>query len=446
MSELGAIEEYSVDGVPLLLVQDRSLPVVRFYVALREGSVADPMGRSGLTRLFMNMSLRGTEAKNRVKFNEELERMGSSISPMTGAELALWRGNCLRRNLQATWDLLVEALSSPAMQADEFDLLKTEAIEVLRVSRDEDGEVAEHFSRKILYKGHPFERSPSGKLSELQATQVAELKPAFKRRVWRKNLVVAMAGDISTTEAQALVKRLLASLPEEGDRGPEIPVLTDPRGHSITLIDKPDRSQAQLRLMTPTLSGLDEERYAFWLGAVAFGGTFTSPFTRKIRDEKGWSYVAAAAFRRRQRGRIPLTLYSAPAQKDLVECLDTELSLFNDLSRGELDVETIDFARTYLLNRYPLEMITATDKLVPALSNLLMGVRPHEVLEIPEKLAVLSPDEIPGVLSKHLESNRLHTVIVASASDVLDDLKAHFKDVEIEVVDYRSGLEEEDEV
>jgi len=76
------VERFTRQGATVLVAEDHSLPVVRFTLALRPGTIADPVGQSGLTAVVLDLSLRGTAAHSRESFNRALEEMGSSITAL----------------------------------------------------------------------------------------------------------------------------------------------------------------------------------------------------------------------------------------------------------------------------------------------------------------------------------------------------------------------------
>jgi zinc protease len=133
-------------------------------------------------------------------------------------------------------------------------------------------------------------------------------------------------------------------------------------------------------------------------------------------------------------------LRTAPAIADAVSCLALELELYEKLSEGTLAVDTVAFAREYLLNRYPFDVATAADLLLPVLNDELLGQPLDDVFTIPRRLAALDVGSVPGVLARHLNPRDLVVVMVATASEVMPELEKRFPKAALEVVDYRDGL------
>lgn len=435
------IDRSLVHGATLLCVTDTSLPIVRFAVALRSGSMDDPRGQEGLTRLLAEMLLRGTRTRTRQQFHEELESLGSSVSASVAADVVSLRGACLKRNLKATFELLAEALTEPAFDAEEHESLVEESCDELLAERDEDDAVAELFLRQALYPNHALAHAPSGTVDGLNSVTPKDLQKAHAQRFAAAGMVIAAAGDITLDDLSALCEPWLKQFATVSYSEKALAEQPEPAGTRVIIVDKPDRTQVQLRLARPGLHGTHADCDAFWLGIMAFGGTFTSRFTREVRDIRGWSYTAHADFRRRNTTRAPVVMRSAPAIGDAVECLALELSLYQELARGLVDAAAIEQARDYLLNRYPFEIASANDVLSGALQFELMGLAPTELFAVPERLRSVQTSQVGNVLQRHLHPNNIVAVLVAPQADVMKRLRQAVPTAQIEVIDFRNGVE-----
>lgn len=434
------ITRQRLDGATVLTIEDHCLPVVRFAVALRRGAMFDPPGEAGATRTLLELMLRGTQQRSRVEFNAALEELGSSLSAVPGSETAFLRGASLRRNLEPTLELLSEALSSPALSAEELEPLIEETVDTLRADRDDDDSVAELFMRRALYPGHALARSPLGEVADLERLDVEVVRHLHQERFGDGDLVFAFAGDVTPELAREQVAAMVARLPRSKTLPPAAAELPDPPGLRILVVDKPERTQVQLRAGRLTLRGTHVDAYPFWLAVMAFGGTFTSPFTQQVRDVRGWSYVAQADFARRQLLRAPLVLRTAPAVADAVDCLALELELYRELAQGRLANDVVERTRSYLLNRYPFEVATAADMLFPVVRNELLGFAPEEIFATPKRLQAITVEDVGRAAQEHLRADDLAVVMVATASTVVDALRQRFPTARVDVVDFKADL------
>ena len=440
MAENPGLVRERVGEATLLTLPEPSLPLVRFAFVLRHGSLVDPAGKAGCTRVMLELLMRGTQRQSRTDWNRALERLGSQISTSVASELTLVHGIALKRNLVATLDLVAEALLEPALDDEERGDLIGELVDYLHSERDSDDAIADVFWRRALYPGHPLWRRPAGEPNELVTITIADVCTAYKAQWRAADLIVGMSGDVTPDEAQEFMQPIVQRFAPGYPSSAVLPPPPEPEGLTILVVDKPERTQVQLNVGRSAASGSDPDAYAFWLGIVAFGGTFTSQFTREVRDVRGWSYTASADFGRRRPYPSPMVLHTAPAVQDAVACLELELKLYRDLAQGVLEPGAVDFARTYLLNRYPLEIATRVDLLLPAVRNELLGFAPDELFAVQDKLRRITGDEVTAALKHHLHPERIAVVMVATAAVLVPSLEKKFPDAKITVVDYRDGL------
>jgi len=431
-------EEFA--GGTIITIRDASLPVVRWVAAAPGGSSLDPLGKSGTLSMTMDLMLRGTQDKARETFSQHLEGLGSSLSALGGNELAMIRGLSLKRNLDETLGLMREVMLEPELSQAEFEILRDETIDDIVSIPDDDGGLCGVFWRRAIYGDHPLSRMPTGEIHELLNLELKDVQAMHADVFLSGRLLWVFSGDITPAESRAAVESIYSiQTPREYLQIPAQPVPSRDTPH-IVVVDKPERVQVQLRVGHMVVSGQHKDVDPLWLGSTAFGGTFTSPLTHEIREVRGWSYFAASEFRRQRRNPSPMVMHSAPAHGDLVDCLKLEWELFTGLADGELAHDDIERARQYILGRYPLSIATASDRMVPALYLELLGKPAHDIFALPRRIEKLEATVVGQAMNKHLDPSKLLVVMVATAKDVVDDLRTQFADATIEVRDYREGL------
>ena len=434
------VARQNVAGATLLTVHDATFPLVRFTVALRVGALTDAEHERGAMAMLLPLMLRGTKRRDRRTFNAALEALGSGVDAVVGHELAYLSGTCLKAHLPATLALVGEALTEPALAEAELKPLCAEAIQSLLSERDDDNAVAELFLRQALYPGHPLYHAATGTMETLRRLGTASIARALSQ-FCPERLIVAMAGDIAADEAAALVAPIVGKLAEGGaSSSPVLPVLPRASEPTIVIVDKPERTQVQLRVARPGLATGHPDIDAFWLGVSAFGGTFTSPFTREVRDVRGWSYFAHAEFRRRSLFPAPVVLRSAPALADAVDCLALELDLFAQLAEGEMEPDSLIMARDYLMGRVPFNQATAFDVVGPAVLLDILGLPQAALWDLTERLGAIQLADVPRVMRKHLRDTHPVTVMVAPADAIEAQVRARFPHARVRVVAFDDGI------
>src|SRR5262249_37410553 len=109
--------------------------------------------------------------------------------------------------------------------------------------------------------------------------------------------------DIDEASAERVVTRLTERLPAIHRSDAVLAVPSEPApGRRVILVDKPDRTQAQLRIGHLSARYGDADTAALAIAEAVFGGMFSSRLMQEIRVKRGWSYGAGCALRR---SRLP---------------------------------------------------------------------------------------------------------------------------------------------
>src|SRR5437870_8223926 len=68
------------NGLGLVLIEDRRLPLISFRLAFRSGDASDPARLPGLTDMMSHLLSEGTETRTSRQIAEEIERLGATLS------------------------------------------------------------------------------------------------------------------------------------------------------------------------------------------------------------------------------------------------------------------------------------------------------------------------------------------------------------------------------
>ncbi len=415
-------------GMTVLVIEDHSLPIIDFALLVRKGAGHDPVGKAGLLHIYLDMLLRGSAGLSHNEFAMRVERIGSDLDTAIGLEAAGFRGACLRQHADETMSLLQQAMSSPSMDQNSFQQLCQEYCENLRTERDEDDAVADLWMTDSLYEGHPFARGTGGLYKDIANLSLDDVIACGTDFLSCPDVVFAIAGDVTAERALAWSKDLscIFSSGHENNRTVISNVVMHEGSH-VCVIDRPGRNQAQLRLGFLHDACMGDAGLAFWLGCVAFAGTFSSPFCAEIRDKRGWSYTANGGTRRWSRFPVPLVLRSAPKVSDLRDCTLLELELLKDFCTEGPRAEHIEAARSYVLGRYPFELVNGADLLHPMIDLELLGRPIEELFDLPQRFACLDVENVSATVRDYARSDAFVLTIVAPRSEVspwIDDLGA----------------------
>lgn len=411
-----------VRGARLFVESSFDTPLVWFEVCALGGAVDDPLGLEGLARHAGMLARRGAGARDRAALDEALDGLGAALDVAVGRDTITLSGLALTRNLDAVVDLAADILAAPRFEPAEHERLLRETPQVLDEIRDDDASLATRWFDKECAPGHPYARTSIG-----TAASIARLPRDAAIAAWRaafvpRNLVIGVAGDVDEARARAVAARLIERLPDAAPpTPPALDRFTPPAGRRVVLVDKADRTQAQLRLghLGPRWGGDDTP--ALLLLETAFGGMFSSRLMQEIRVKRGWSYGAGCALRR-SRGPHWLEMWMATAIDVAGDAVALTRALYADLAAHGLTADEVEFARGYLVGSMPFHLATARQRMQLAVRDASFGLPPDYTATLPDRLAAIGADDVRAAAGRHLRPDDLVTVAVTTAAEAGDAL------------------------
>jgi zinc protease len=401
---------------PVIIVEPSTdTPLVWFDIAIRGGAAADPLGVEGLHRHAALLARRGAGTRDRAQLDETLDSLGASIDISLSRDAVTLSGLSLSRHLPAVIDLAADILAQPRWDEDEHARLLRESPQVLDEIRDDDSALATRWFDWLCSPGHPYGRTSLGTGESFTRIERASAIDVWRREVVTGNLVIGLAGDVDETAAQQLVARLLARVPD-GPRATEPSTSEAQRqpGRRAILVDKPDRTQAQLRIGHLSARYGDPDTAALAIAEAVFGGMFSSRLMQEIRVKRGWSYGAGCALRR---SRLPhwFEIWTAAGIEVAGPAIALTLELLADYAAHGPTDDEVDFARSYLVGAMPFHVATARQRMQLDVRDAVFDLPAGYTGKLPEALGQLGAADVRAACARHLHPDCAVTVAVTTA-------------------------------
>jgi zinc protease len=410
-------------SVLTLLESSHDVPLVSIVLALRCGSAIDPIGKSGLARIAMRMLRRGCEGLTSEQIDFRIDALGAEMAVDTSHSTVAIHVQVIARNLDPLVELLAKLLATPTFPENELARLKRESAAEIIEARDSDRVIAQKAMQRTLFAGHPYGRSSGGTTESVGAIARDDVTGFYKRYVVRQNIVIGIAGDVTADRAPLVAAKLVAGLPEGKATDDTVPEPTMRSGRHLLVVDKPERTQTQILVATLGTSPHDDDHVPLIVGNAVFGGTFTSRLMKEIRSKRGWSYGASARTgvdRRRQ----SWVMWTFPSAEDAAPCLTLSLELLDAWIRGGVTPREIAFIQRYLVRSHAFEIDTATKRLHQGLDVECLSLPADYFSGWIDHVHAVTPESAAAAISHRIDPSNLLVVVVGTASQVLEPLRA----------------------
>lgn len=407
----GTLVHASKSGFPLFTVK----------LAFRGGAAHDPKGLEGLASLTARMLERGTATRSREAIADAIETMGGHLSISAGVESIRIDGACLPDAAGEFLAILADLLLAPSFPPDEIERLREEMLAELALAREEDGDLGDSFFRRALYGDHPLGRFPEGTDATLPAITRDDVVARWSRIAGRVNLIAGIAGDLDRPRAHALLDRHFGRLPEGEAIVPAPATARERKGFEALLIDKPERTQTQIRIGHLTIPMTDPRWIPLKMALHAFGGMFSARLMQEVRVKRGWSYGAAARVEM-GRGATLAGVWTFPANADTIPCIQLLLELLEELRRKGIQEEELGAARSHLLNMLSFEVETPEQLIQRRIHERLLGLPDDWTSRLVAGMESLGLDAANAAVAELIRPDESVLALVCSADGFVDAL------------------------
>jgi zinc protease len=160
-----------------------SNPLVSFQFAYRCGSASDPAGKEGLACLTAALIAKGsTRSRSYKQILDAFFEMATGVDVQVDQELTVFSGVVHRDHLTRYESIVLEMLDSPAFLAEDFERIRTEMRNALRVELrgSNDEELAKELLYTTIYSGHPYGHPTLGTVRGLESITLEDVREFFK--------------------------------------------------------------------------------------------------------------------------------------------------------------------------------------------------------------------------------------------------------------------------
>ena len=207
------------NGMVVLVMESRELPLVSVTARIRTGSLLEPADKTGLASLTGSVwRAGGTEALTPDQLDTFLENRAASVETGIGDDSGTASMSVLKEDFREVLQVFADVLRRPRFDAARLQVAKRGVEAGIARQNDDAGSIASREFRKLIYGAEsPFARSVT--YDSLAAISREDLQAWHARYLHPNRLILAVKGDISSADAVAALTDVFGDWPA-GDTTP----------------------------------------------------------------------------------------------------------------------------------------------------------------------------------------------------------------------------------
>lgn len=400
------------NGLRVLLVEDRTAPVVAYHTWFRVGSRNEREGKTGLAHLFEHLMFNETEHLPKGDFDRRLEEAGAESNASTWLDFTQYNISAPKERLQLLIEIEADRMQHLVLRPPQVESEKEVVANERRYRVDDDveGSVSE-LLWSTAFVVHPYRWPTIGWMQDIESFDTEDCEAFYRAYYAPNNAIIVLVGDFEPEVALRLLAKhygatqsstlpdhvIPAEPPQTAERRVEVykPTLTDKVsiGYRSLPFSHPDH-------VTLTL-----------LGEVLTGGRASRLHRRLVRQREIASEVRAFAGPFRDPGLFELyaSAREGHTAEELLSAIDEQLA---ELTRDGVTRAEVDRARARFELGFLHGLETADGKAhTIGFHDCILG-RPNAAFERIESLAQVTPADVHRVACDVLAKERRSIIVV----------------------------------
>jgi zinc protease len=399
----------SAGGIEAWLVHEPAVPLIAVDFAFAGGAVQDAAGKAGTANLVASLLDDGAGDFDSKAFADRLERKAIELG--FRAERDTIRGSLrtLTENRDEAFDLLRLSLTAPRFDQSDVELNRAQIVSLLHRASTSPGDIASKRWWETAFEGHPYGRPVDGTLETVPDITIADLKAYTHRVLARKNLKVAVVGDIDAETLKPLLDRVFGALPEKPDLAPVENVA--PHGLGRRIVVKLDVPQAVVDFGGPGIARKDPDfMTAYVVNHILGGGAFSSRLYQEVREKRGLAYSVSDSLLWLDHASLFIGGTATRADRT-GEALDVIEKEIHRLAESGPTATELAEAKNYLNSSFALNLDTSSKIASLLVQFQLDDLGIDYISRRPAMIAAVTLDDARRVAKRLLDSGLLETVV-----------------------------------
>jgi zinc protease len=404
----------SASGAKVLFVEDHDIPMLDVAVSFSAGSsfdAADKSGVAGLTHHLLDMGADGLS-------EDDISRGMADIGAQFGGSFDQDRSGVSLRTLSSAaerdkaLDIMARVLQHPLFPEAILARERVRVIAALKEAMTKPESIADKAFQKAVFGAHPYALPVSGEIESVEKITAQDLRGFYQAHYRAGGAVVAIMGDVSRAEAEAIAGKLTAQLPAGAAADP-LPDVASKITASEQRIAHP-ASQSHILIGAPGMARSDPDYFPLYVGNyILGGGGFVSRLMNEVREKRGLAYSVYSYFMPlKQTGAFQVGLQTKKDQADqALQLVRNTLAEF--MAKGPTEKE-LHAAKQNIIGGFPLR-IDSNRKILDYLSVIGFYDLPLTYLDdFPRRVEQVSIAQIREAFARHLDPESMATVIVGA--------------------------------
>ena len=320
-------ETFTLDnGMQVVVVTNRSAPVVTHMVWYKVGAADEPPGQSGIAHFLEHLLFKGTDKVPEGEFNRLIARNGGQDNAFTSWDFTGYFQNIAADRLPMVMELEADRMVNLTLTEEQVLTERDVIIEERRqrIGNNPNSRLGEQMMA-ALFQNHPYGIPIIGWEHEIAALSLEDAVAFYRTWYTPNNAILVVSGDIDAAELRPLAERYYGVIPARPVPERVRPTEPDYAAERRVVLRHPDvqqRSWSRYYRAPSYRTAEGNSVYALQVLSEVLGGGTTGRLYRSLVVDQQIAVAAGTGYSGNDFDRTRFVAYISPAPDTEMEALD----------------------------------------------------------------------------------------------------------------------------
>lgn len=401
----------------VLSFKDKSLPFFKVMLWSPEGSAYEPEDALGVTHLFSDLLIEGSEKKSKKELVDAFSALGSSFQAGVGADQVVFSAESLAEDSFNLSKLFTEVILKPKFENKSILNLKIKTSDQIKQIQDNPSSLAGVAFAQVMYPNHGYKRLSVGKLSTLSKIRRSEIVSRYQNVLNPEKIKIVLIGNWTDEAEEHLLSRFSDLETDSVVEKSLNRVAVSEKRKETVLFHKKDLKQANILFGLNGIARSSKDYEALKVGLFVLGGSFKSRLNQELRIKRGLTYGVRASVDAQYDGGL-LRISGAVRHAKIFEFVSLSKKIIGQAALEGITKEELEKAKAIIRGQFPRGVETKEKEASLYLDLVSKGVEGEELYKYLGNVMNLSLNDVNEALRKHLILTKLNTVILANRYNI----------------------------
>ncbi len=430
-------EEFSLEnGLRVIFIQKKNLPMIKTLMILNAGSKFDPVNKNGLAHLTTLTIDEGAAGISALDLSDAFEILGSNFNLSTNRDLININLQSLSEHFERSFELLSKVILNPDFNDYDFEREKKKLLVKILQNKDQPDYVADQVFKKIIFSPDNSYAYPiTGYTDTVSELNKVEVKKFYSDFFFPQNSTLIIVGDIEIENLKNILNKYLKSWVNKGSLKPVQNIFTE-KVKRIYICHKDNSVQTEIRIGHLSEPRNRKDYFQRLLLNTILGGQFTSRINLNLRERNGYTYGATSGFNYYKEAAL-FEVSTSVGIENTANAVKEILFELDHIKNGIKDSE-LEFAKSSLTKRFPLNFETYSQLTSGLSGRVLFNLSSDFFSNFVDNISSVNKEEVNQAANYFIKSDTLTIVLVGDKERIISQI--HDSETAISLTDPQGNI------